>query len=51
MENYEELRVRNLRRTNTIKEEALGIRNQDVEEDEHNQGHELVKTRSKEEPR
>jgi hypothetical protein len=31
---------------NTIKEEPLGIRNQDVEEDEHNQGHEPIRTRS-----
>jgi hypothetical protein len=31
---------------NMIKEEPLGIRNHDVEEDEHNQGHELARTRS-----
>jgi hypothetical protein len=29
-----------------IKEEPLGLRNREVQEDEHNQGHEPVRTKS-----
>jgi hypothetical protein len=46
--NQEEPWTRNQKKMNTIKivnqEEPLGTNNREVEEDEHNQGHELVKT-------